>query len=91
MSATNTQLELALTVKLKRHLMGQTTLESIRAEYLWCTRPGALIGNYKTIPVAEYAGRRSEWLDSSDYDHMLKTLDNVKNITKVIYEAQDYD
>ena len=83
MSATNTQLELALTIKLKRHLMGQTTLESIRVEYLWCTRPGALIGNYKTIPVAEYAGRRSEWLDPSDYDRMLRSLENVKKYTNV--------
>lgn len=91
MSATNTQLELALTVKLTHHLMGQTSLESIKAEYLWCSRPGALIGNYKTLPISEYIGRRSEWLDPSDYDHMLKTLDNVKNITKVIDEAQDYD
>lgn len=90
MSATNTQLELALTVKLKKHLMGKASLEGIKAEFLWCTRPGALTNNYKTIPVSEYIGRRGEWLNPSDYDRMLRTLENVKKETK-IYEAQDYD
>ena len=90
MSATNTQLELALTVKLKKHLMGKASLECIKAEFLWCSRPGSLTNNYKTIPVSEYIGRRDEWLNPSDYDRMLRTLENVKKETK-IYEAQDYD
>ncbi|MBR4428334.1 MAG: CapA family protein [Clostridia bacterium] len=84
MSAPNTRLELAVTLRFVRDLVqgGQRMLEP-ELTFLWCTLPGKLTASYATIRVQEWATRRSEWLIPSDYDNMLETLARVRRETGI--------
>ena len=83
MSATNTRLELAVTVRFVRHHDGSTEMLEPELTWLWCTIPGTLTTGYATIPVREYIGRRDEWINPSDYDNMVATLKRVKETTGI--------
>lgn len=82
MSAINTRIELA--VKLKFVITRWTReMKMLEPELipLWCTLPGTLRNNYSTIIIKEWATRRSEWLNPSDYDNMISSLKRVSTQT----------
>ena len=83
MSATNTRLELAVTVRFVRHYDGTAEMLEPELTWLWCTIPGTLTTGYATIPVQEYIDRRDEWISPSDYDNMAATLKRVKETTGI--------
>lgn len=84
MSATNTRLELAVTLRFVRDERGARMLEP-QLDFLWCTLPGRLKDGYSTISIKKWAGRRSDWLIPSDYDNMSSTLERVKRETGISY------
>ncbi|MBQ9184370.1 MAG: CapA family protein [Bacteroidales bacterium] len=83
MSAPNTRLELAATVSLVRNFLGQVSLHDIQLEWLWCTLPGRLEDNYRTVRVREMTGRSELWKKESDYKNMISTLERVKEKTGI--------
>lgn len=85
MSAENTRLELAVLARFVQHADGTREMLEPQLEFMWCTLPGCLRDTYMTIPVKDYACRRDEWLDASDYDNMMATYERVIKETG-IYE-----
>lgn len=81
MSARNTRLELAVTLKFQRKDMEKTMLEA-EERWMWCTLPGMLFPGYATIFVDEWEGRREQWLNTGDYDNMIETLSRVKKASR---------
>ena len=82
MSARNTRLGLVVKIKFI-HDTASGTKRMLEPElrFTWCTLPGTLTEGYKTIFCDEWAGRREEWKNPSDYDNMIATLDRVKKAT----------
>lgn len=83
MSARNTQVELMATIRIVRHGKEELELMDPEWDWLWCSRPGFLCNNYKTIKINDYIGRRDEWLNPSDYDNMISSWNNVRNETGI--------
>lgn len=83
MSAVNTRLELAVTIKIAKYADGRTELISPKADFLWCSLPGRLADNFHTIAIKDYEGKRDYWIDGSDYDNMLETYLRVKAATGI--------
>lgn len=83
MSAKNTRIELAVKLIFTRDWNGDLKMLKPEITYLWCTLPGKLTDSYATIAVEDYIGRRDMWKDPSDYDNMIATYINVKNITNL--------
>lgn len=88
MSATNTRLELAVTLTFVCENGRKRMLEP-ELQFLWCTRPGKLLDGYAVVPVAEWLGRRDAWLDPGDYDNMVATLRRVLAATGISVSAND--
>lgn len=84
MSAPNTRLELAVVLKLVRGKGGsyRKMLEP-ELHFLWCTLPGKKTPSYRTVIIEEQIGKRTDWLDGSDYDNMIQTLERVKKVTGI--------
>jgi len=74
MSVKNTRLELAVTIRFVRRGKGTPVMTEPELRWMWCTLPGKLIDSYSTIFADEWTGRRDEWLDPSDYDNMIRHL-----------------
>lgn len=51
----------------------------VHPTYLWCSRRRCLEQNYTVIPLAEWIGRREEWLDKSEYDKMVREWTFLQN------------
>ena len=84
MSAPNTRLELAVTLRFVHdHFTGQKRMLEPRIDWMWCTLPGRLTPSYATIFIKEWATRRSEWLIPGDYDNMMATLERVRAATGI--------
>jgi len=84
MSAINTRLELAVTLRFVRNsFTGETQMLEPQIDWLWCTLPGMLTSSYATVMIKEWATRRSEWLNPSDYDNMMATLERVEAATGI--------
>ena len=84
MSATNTRLELAVTLRFtKNRINGKKEALEPEVNFMWCTLPGRLTDNYSTVFIKEWAGRRGDWLIPSDYDNMLQTYEKVKAATGI--------
>lgn len=81
MSLKNTRLELAVTARFVRRCDGSSYMLEPQLEFLWCTLPGTLTEGYATIKVADFIGRRDEWINPSDYDNMTATLERVRKET----------
>ncbi len=86
MSKENTRLELAVRARFVNHPDGHKEMLEPELIFLWCCLPGTLRFNYVTIPVADFIGRRSQWIDPSDYDNMITTYDRVKKETGIYEE-----
>ena len=86
MSAINTRLELAVTLRfVVDNLTGEKKMLEPQLDWMWCTLPGMLTQSYATIFIKEWATRRSEWLNPSDYDNMMATLARVRAATGIGY------
>lgn len=80
MSATNTQMELMVTLKIVRYHNGNTKLLKPEYELLWCSRPGGYNNRYTVLPVEEFIGTRDRWHGPWEYDKMIQTRNRIKNI-----------
>ena len=78
MSATNTQLELMVTMKIARHGNGDLEMLPLELKWLWCSRPGGFSKSYTVIPVEEYLGKEELWEGRWDYEKMAATFERVK-------------
>lgn len=78
MSATNTQLELMVTLKIVRHWNGDIDMMRPEITWLWCSRPGGFGNDYTVIPVEEYIGTRDEWKGGWEYDKMVSTYERIR-------------
>lgn len=85
MTAQNTRLGTAVTARFVKRPDGSTYMLEPELEFIWCTVPGTLTESYATIKVADYLGRRDEWIDPEDYDNMIATLLRVQEETGMIY------
>ena len=83
MSATNTRLELMVTLRFTKDRMGNKEMLPPQVDFLWCTLPGTLSDNYATILVKEYIGKRDLWKNPNDYDNMTSTYRRVKAATGI--------
>ena len=84
MSAVNTRLELAATLKFVFHKgSGEKAVLKPELHFLWCTLPGKKTEGYRTVVVDEQIGKRDDWTDKSDYDNMVSTLERVKAVTGI--------
>lgn len=84
MSAENTRLELAVTLRfVSDPVSGEKTMLEPELHFLWCCLPGRLTDSYSTIFIKEWSGRRSDWLIPGDYDNMIETLRRVRSATGI--------
>ena len=84
MSATNTRLELAVTLRFVRDQNnGECRMLEPQLDFMWCTLPDRLTESYATIFVDEWTDRRDAWLSPDDYDNMLATLSRVRTATGI--------
>ncbi|MBO4476436.1 MAG: CapA family protein [Bacteroidales bacterium] len=84
MSATNTRLELAVTLRFVHdHVTGEMLMLEPELDWMWCTLPDMLTRSYATVFIKEWATRRSEWLNPSDFDNMMATLERVRAATGI--------
>lgn len=83
MSAVNTRLELAVTIKIAKDEDGSTEMLNPEIDFLWCALPGKLADNFHTIAVKDYADKRELWIDGTDYDNMMGTYSRVKAATGI--------
>ena len=83
MSAENTQIELMATVRVTREENGDTKILPIEFTWLWCSRPGGYCESYTVLPVEEFIDRKDEWQGIWDYEKMIRTYENVRNITGI--------
>ena len=84
MSAINTRLELAVVLKLiHRKGSKETSVAEPELKFLWCTLPGKKTDSFRTVIVEDQIGRRNDWIDPSDYDNMIQTLQRVKKTTGI--------
>ena len=84
MSARNTRLGLAVTLRFTADpATGARTMLEPELRFIWCTLPGTLTEGYRTVFTDDYLLRRSEWLDSADYDNMTSTLQRVTAATGI--------
>lgn len=83
MSATNTRLELMVTLRFTKDRTGRTEMLPPQVDFLWCTLPGTLTDNYAVIFVKEYIDRRDLWKNPYDYDNMVATYRRVKAATGI--------
>lgn len=79
-SRENTRLELMVTLRFTiDHQTGEKSMLEPVIRYMWCTLPNTLTPGYATIFVDEWADRASEWIDPSDYENMMSTMERVSN------------
>lgn len=85
MSATNTQLELMVTLTFApEEILAPDGTKTFKYkmlppthDWLWCSRPGYLNDWYCTIKVEDFIGRRSQWKNPYDYDKMMATYKRI--------------
>jgi len=77
MSAKNTQLELMVTLTLIKYPDGSLKALEPTWDWLWCSLPGKLCNNYKTIKVKDYWEKRDEWISPWEYDKMISTWNEM--------------
>lgn len=83
MSAPNTQLGMMLTLRFTKDRLGNRNMPEPLVTLTWCSRPGYLTKGYTTIPIKEYVGKRSLWLNPQDYDKMTATYERVRKETGI--------
>lgn len=74
MSLQNTQMGLLLNLKLARRDDGTIEIVAADPTYLWCARGGKLEKNYTVVPAEEYEQKKDAFIDTSEYNKLVKTL-----------------
>lgn len=80
MSATNTQMELMVTLKIIRYHNGNIKLLEPEYELLWCSRPGGYCSKYTVLPIERFIGTRDSWHGPWEYDKMIETRKRIKTL-----------
>lgn len=76
MSAKGTRLGLVVTLRFSNDILtGRKQMLDAELTPVWCTLPGKLINGYKTIETDKWKKRRADWIDPSDYDNMMQTIE----------------
>ncbi|MCR4859900.1 MAG: CapA family protein [Bacteroidales bacterium] len=85
MSATNTRLGLMAVLRFVNDPAGgRKRMLEPELRFTWCTLPGNLLpDSYSTLPVKEWASRRGDWLNPSDFDNMMSTYRRVQDATGI--------
>lgn len=83
MSATDTQLELMVTLRIARNETGDVWMLPLEMEWLWCSRPGGFCNDYTVLPVSDFLDKREHWMGKWDYDKMKSTLERVSAKTGI--------
>lgn len=84
MSAPNTQLELAVELRLIfNRLTGEGRVAEPVLHFLWCSRPGGKGLNYNTILINDNLQNQQAWLNPSDWRNMFSTLERVRKTTGI--------
>lgn len=90
MSATNTRLELAVSINFIRdRKTGRCRMMEPELRLMWCTLPDMLTESYSTIFVDEWKGKKDEWKNLSDYDNMMRTCIRVLQETGIDIRAME--
>ena len=84
MSAKNTQIGMAVRLRIVTDWRGERKMAEPEFFFTWCSRPGTLTDSYSVVPVKEFVGKRSLWKDPSDYDNMVSSYERVKGETGII-------
>ena len=84
MSARNTQIGMAVRLRIVTDWRGERKMAEPEFIFTWCSRPGTLTDSYSVVPVKEFVGKRSLWKDPSDYDNMVSSYERVKGGTGII-------
>ena len=81
MSIINSRLGLAVTLRfVSDPLTREKRMLEPELRFLWCTLPERLLpDSYASLFVKEWASRRSDWLNPSDFDNMISTWQRVKD------------
>ena len=83
MSRENCQLGLMTTLQIVRDGMGNVEILNPEHMFTWCSRPGGYGDSYYVIPITDYLGKKDEWKEKWDYDHMISTLRTVEEETGI--------
>lgn len=84
MSATNTRLELMVTLRFVHNpVTHEKTMLEPELQFMWCTLPGMLRDTYSTILLKDWTTRESEWSNHEDFENMLQTYRRVKSATGI--------
>ena len=84
MSATNTRLELMVTLRFVHdNATGSKHMLEPEVQFMWCTLPGKLRDSYSTLLIKDWTTRRSEWSNPEDFDNMMQTYRRVKSATGI--------
>ena len=87
MSAPDTQAGLLAHLTMIVKMNGTVDILPVQTTWLWCSRPGGYDRSYTVLPIADYIGRRSEWMGPWDYDKMMKTWKRVSTATGIAVDA----
>jgi len=81
MSARNTRLELAVTLRfIHDERKGIKKMLEPELDFLWCTLPGMLVpDSFATVSIKKWASRKNDWLNESDFENMISTLERVRS------------
>ena len=84
MSARNTQVGMAVRLRIVTDWSGKRKMIDPEFIFTWCSRPGTLTGSYSVVPVKEFVGKRDLWKNPSDYDNMVLSYERVKRETGIV-------
>ena len=83
MSARNTQIGLMLEMKIIRDGFGEVVSLEPCYTFLWTSLPGRLAGRHCTVKVKDMLGKRDEWISPYEYDKMVSTYSDIKEVTGI--------
>ena len=78
MSASNTQIELMVTLRIIRTESGSCKLLPIEYTWLWCSRPGGYGTDYTVLTVEDQTDNKDQWYGPWEHDKMMSTYSRVK-------------
>ena len=83
MSARNTQVGMAVILKIVTDGRGERTMAEPEYIFTWCSRPGNLTDSYSVVPIKKFIGKRDLWKNPADYDNMVVSYQRVKKETGI--------
>lgn len=86
MSATDTQVELMVRIRVTRDADGKAVVLPVETEYLWCSLPGRLTDRHTVIPTNEFYGRREIWASPYEYDKMVQSTMRTARATGIPWD-----